>query len=100
MSAAANLQSMPRLTIKQAAALMNVSERLVYMCKRIRRTRPDLAAAVERGELSVNAATRIMDGTKPPDRFGALCRAWNRASESEQGRFLVILGDAIEAPSR
>jgi hypothetical protein len=96
----ANLQSMPRLTIKQAAKLMNVSERLVYMCKRVRRLRPDLYERIERGELSVNAAMRIVDGTKPQDRFAALCRAWNRASDDEQARFLVILGDAIKALSR
>ncbi len=87
----ANLQPAPRLTIKQAAKLMNVSERLVYMVGRVKRLRPDLYERIKRGELSAHAATRIMDGPKPPDHFAALCLAWNRASEDDQARFLVIL---------
>ena len=31
-----------RLTVKEAAALMNVSERLVYIARRVRREAPDL----------------------------------------------------------
>jgi len=96
----ANLQPRRGLTVKDAARLMNVSERSAYTARRIHRARPDLHDAIMRGELSLHAAACIVDGDKAPDRFAALCRAWNRASEDEQARFLVILGDAIEALSR
>ena len=38
-----------RLTVKQAAALMNVSERLVYIARRVRREAPDLSAEIAAG---------------------------------------------------
>jgi hypothetical protein len=85
------------MTVKQAAQLMNVSERLVYMAIALRRSgRQDLIESVERGELSINAALKIANG-KPSanlqkDTYAALVRAWNRATEDEQGRFLVAVG--------
>ena len=46
----ANLQN--DITVKQAARLMNVSERSVYNAKRLCRSgREDLCSRVERGEL-------------------------------------------------
>lgn len=62
--AAADLQS--GLTVRQAAKLLNVSERLVYMTKRVMRSgRQDLVDAIERGDISVHAALREIDGPKP-----------------------------------
>lgn len=56
----ANLQT-PRtlVTVKQAAEMMNVSERLVYMIAWVEQNAPDLIPAVEQGNLSVHAATQI-----------------------------------------
>lgn len=89
----ANLQS-GRLSVRQAAELMNVSERSIYTATRILRSgRQDLIEKIERGEMSLHAATRIFDGNdKQPDRFAALCRAWNKASEAERLLFLKSLG--------
>ena len=54
----ANLQT--GLTVKQAARLMNVSERNVYNARKLRRSgRDDLVARVECGELSINAALKL-----------------------------------------
>jgi len=59
----ANLQKKP--TVKQIAAAFNVSERMIYMAGKLCRLRPDLASAVERGELSLHKALNIAEG-KPP----------------------------------
>ena len=88
----ANLQ--PRMTVKAAAKVMNVSERTVYMARRVHRSgRQDLIEACQRGEMSLNAALRAIDGqTRPDDGYTALCKAWNKATEDEQGRFLIAVG--------
>lgn len=93
----ANLLPRLALTVKDAARLMNVSERSVYMARRVLRARPDLADAIMRGELSLHAAAQIVGGAKAPDHFAALCRAWKGATEDEQARLLRGHGDAIEA---
>ncbi|MHC2273540.1 uncharacterized protein YccT (UPF0319 family) [Bradyrhizobium diazoefficiens] len=54
----ADLQTGP--TVAQAARLMNVSERLVYMVGELRATgRYDLLQAVERGDMSVLGALKL-----------------------------------------
>jgi hypothetical protein len=84
------------MTVKQGAALMSVSERMVYMCKRVMRMRPDLGDAMTRGELSAHAALKIATGrNSQPDRYDALIRAFNRCSADEKARFLVSLGRLI-----
>lgn len=56
--APANLQS--GLSVKTAAKLMAVSERLVYMARKLIRTgRTDLVSAVERDDLTIHAACQI-----------------------------------------
>jgi hypothetical protein len=62
----ANLQ----MTVKDAAKLINVSERLAYMSRRVVRSgRLDLVDAITRGDMTIHAALRIIDGPKPqPDR--------------------------------
>lgn len=84
----ANLQ--PRLTVAQAAKLMNVSERAVYMARRIRRSgRCDLEAAIMAGTLSVLAAIRLLDGPKrAPDGLRAIAKAWANATQEERETFL------------
>ncbi len=62
----ANLQ--PRLTVKQAAALMNVSPRGIYRARAIVRQSPELAAQVEAGTLTMSEAERaIRAGAGKPD---------------------------------
>ena len=86
----ANLQS--RMTIKQAAKLMNVSERGVYMAIELLGTdRDDLITAVKRGEIKLHAALVVAK----PERYGkaknglsALTRAWRSATEGERVTFL------------
>ena len=60
----ANLQT--GVTVKQAAKIMNVSERSVYAANRIRRDCPDLVPQIEAGTLSLNAAYRQCPGVKKP----------------------------------
>jgi hypothetical protein len=87
------------MTARQAAQQMSVSERSVYTARRIIRSgRQDLIDACERGEMSLNAALKQIDGPPKQDRYAALCRAWNAANADEQGRFLVALGWSDAAP--
>jgi hypothetical protein len=82
----ANLQR--RLTVKQAATIMNVSERLVYMVRAVRRLRPDLAAMVEAGTMTLNEAHRIATGKAKPTSWDRLVKAWNNATPEERARLL------------
>lgn len=85
MTRSANLQS---LTVKQAARLMNVSERSVYMARTIVRKRPDLALLIEAGTMSLNEAYRLVTGKKKDTPFERLVRAWNAASPLDRRQFL------------
>jgi hypothetical protein len=86
----ANLQSMEKLTVKALAASQNISERTIYYARRLMRSgRDDLVQAVQRGEMTINAALRIIDGPKPIDRYANLVKAWNAASDDDRARFLV-----------
>jgi hypothetical protein len=93
----ANLQ----MTVKDAAKLMNVSERLVYMSRRVVRSgRLDLVDAITRGDVTTDAALRIIDGPKPPpDRYAALVRAWNAACEEDRRRLLDAIAEATASAS-
>lgn len=73
---------MAEITIAQAARLMNVSVRSVYLAGELQRCSPELAARVEAGELSIRAALRIAK----PEKYGkrdkveqwlASYRAWD-----------------------
>jgi hypothetical protein len=91
---AANLQT-GRLTVRQAAQLMNVSERSVYTARRILRSGgAELIESIESGEMSLNTAAKALDRGKnsQPDRLAALCQAWERASDDERARFLAKVG--------
>ncbi|WP_117195113.1 hypothetical protein [Rhizobium terrae] len=84
----ANLQ----MTVKDAARLMNVSERSIYTARKITRLRPDLVSRIESGELSLNAAAKMITNRAGPTTYEKLIQAWNAASEDDQGRFLVAVG--------
>jgi hypothetical protein len=90
----ANLQ--PGLTVKQAAQLMNVSERSIYKVRELQRTgRDDLCDAIMRGEMSIHAALKIAKPEKydrRPDTLKALRRAWNAATEDERAWLLAEIG--------
>jgi hypothetical protein len=92
----ADLQS--RLTVEQAAQHMNVSERMVYLARKLLRSgRDDLVAAVERGDLSLNAAISKLAERPKPDGYAALCRAWQKATHQERCRFMELMGGYSDA---
>ena len=42
-----------------------------------------------RGDMTVAAAIRELNGRKLPDRYGKLVLAWNRAGDEVRGRFVA-----------
>ena len=98
----ANWQSeTPRLTVRQAAAVMNVSERSVYRAKELIATgREDLADEIMAGRLTILAALKIAKPEKygagrnyrtGDDRYDALVKTWNACDEDERARFIGSL---------
>ena len=85
----ANLQT---LTVKEAARLMNVSERSVFTARKIARLRPDLVPRIEAGEMSLNAAAQMLTNRPGPTAYEKLVKAWNAASEEDHVHFLVAVG--------
>jgi hypothetical protein len=92
------LQAQTSLTVKQAAALMNVSERSVYRAREVLATgRDDLFAKVLAGELSVLAALKIAKPEKydrasidpDKDRYAALVKAWNACTDDQRAAFVT-----------
>lgn len=90
---AANRQSM---TTKQAANAFAVGERSVYKAKIVRRARPDLAEQVASGELSLDAAHKIVTEQKAPTGWDKLWSAWSAASVEDKARLVVIIQDMME----
>jgi len=85
----ANLQS---LTVKQAARVMNVSERSVYDAGKLIATgRTDLIEKVERGEMRLNRALILAGVRAKPKKGNTLLNAWRKASESERNEFIDFL---------
>jgi transposase-like protein len=84
----ANLQGW--VTVREAARLMNVSERSIYMARQLLRSgRGDLVQAAERGEISLHAALQVIAPKRPKDGLAPLIRAWNSATETERLVFLL-----------
>ena len=83
----ANLQSRP--TVRQAALLMNVSERSVYMAAAVQRLRPDLAAELDAGTMTVAAAYGEATGKRKETPRDRLLRAWNNATEDDRAWLLA-----------
>ncbi|MFN4160117.1 MAG: hypothetical protein ACK4GO_17215 [Gemmobacter sp.] len=75
-----------RITVKQAAALMNVSERSVYMARVVQRLRPDLALKLDAGTMSVAEAHRIATGKAKATSWDRLLSAWNNATDDDRAR--------------
>jgi hypothetical protein len=81
-------------SIRAIAAALNVSERMVYLADRLRRSgRTDLIEAVEHGDMTMAAAIREITGTHLPSRYDKLVLAWNRCDDDERTRFLMNLAD-------
>ena len=85
----------PRLTIEQAAKLMNVSERSVYLARELIRTgREDLCAKVEAGQLKILDALRLAKPekyVKRRDRLRELRNVWRLATSEERAAFLSTM---------
>jgi len=65
---------------------------MLYYSQEVARSgREDLKAAVARGEMTIAAAIRELRGTTLPDRYDKLVLAWNRCSNDDQVRFLMVL---------
>jgi hypothetical protein len=88
----ANLQTRRQLTVREAAKLYEVSERLIYLTRKLLRSgRDDLVQAVERGEITIHRALQILAGPRPKDGLTPLIRAWNSATEAERSAFIRLL---------
>jgi hypothetical protein len=82
-----------RVTVKQMADAIGISERMVYIARRLDRSgRKDLVAAVKRGEIKLHEALRVADGKPKPTSFARLVTACNRSSNDERQRFLSHVG--------
>lgn len=94
MNKSANLH---RMTIRQAAQVMNVSERMVKMAIELMKTgRNDLFLAVEGGTMSMHRALKLAKPEKydkPQDRLKVFKSSWNRATEAERLLFLNWVND-------
>ena len=87
----ANLQ----MTRKQAADLMNVSERSVYDAAKLHKTgRQDLCEAVTDGTLSLHRALILAGVKTKPGRLATLQAAWKGATECERSAFIEWLQGA------
>ena len=86
----ANLQA--KVTVKEAAKSMNVSERSIYLARKLLRSgRQDLIDAVKKGEISTNKAISMLENKPKPTNYDRLVKAWNACSEGEKARFLVAI---------
>ncbi|MDH0127061.1 hypothetical protein N7376_24130 [Brucella intermedia GD04153] len=94
MTNSANLQK-SGIDLKTAAKMMNVSERMVYMCRKVCELRPDLEKEIDAGRMTVNKAYNLALGRKPPSSWDKLVTAWNNASEDDHARFIVQLRERI-----
>ena len=91
----ANLQ--PFLTVKQAAMLMNVSERSVYMARAVHRLRPDLAALLDAGTMSLASAYRMATNKAAQTSWDRLVSSWNKATDADRTR---LMDEADLVPKR
>jgi hypothetical protein len=87
----ANLQ----ITIKQAATLMNVSERSVYMARKVGRNRPDLEPEIMAGRMSLHHAYQLSTNNRTkPTKLAKLLALWRSASDEDRKKFLILIGTA------
>jgi hypothetical protein len=84
----------PGITRKQAAQIMNVSERMVSMASTVLHLRPDLEPAIMAGTMSMNAAYCLATGKPKPTSWDRLVRAWNNATDDDRANLLAQIGGA------
>lgn len=85
---------MSGLTVKQAAQLVNVSERSVYDARRLMRSgQTELIQQVGSGQMSLHRALLIAGLKKPPRKAANLQSLWLRATATERREFLDWLSD-------
>ena len=99
-----------RLTVRDCARIMNVSERSVYRARELIRTgRADLEAEVMAGKLSLLGALKAAKPEKyghernmrpGDDRYDALVRTWNACDDDGRARFIVKLRAMLEEALR
>jgi hypothetical protein len=58
-----------------------------YLAARLKRDRPDLAAEVEGGRMTIRAAARQAKILKPPQPLRELKRWWGRATDMNRAQF-------------
>jgi hypothetical protein len=97
----AHVQS--RITVKQAAQILNVSERGVYnACELMQTGRADLIDRVWAGEMSVRGALKLAKpekyAPKPVSevRYDALVTAWNACTEDQRAVFVAQIQHQLE----
>ena len=78
----ANLRTRP--TVKQRAAALNVSPRLISMADAVLRLRPDLEGDLMAGRMTVNKAHEIATKANKPTPRDRLVKAWNNASDEDR----------------
>jgi len=83
---------MSKITVKQATAIMNVSERSIYRAKIVSKLRPDLGNEIMAGRMSIDAAYGIATGRKRATSWDRLCKAFLNASDADR-RLLIELID-------
>jgi hypothetical protein len=62
-----------------------------YTLARLRRDDPELAARVERGELTANAAAVDKGWRQPRTPYGDMLSGWKRANEPDRARFMDFI---------
>jgi hypothetical protein len=84
------------MTTKMAATIMNVSERSIYMARKVMQLAPHFEGEIMSGKLSLNEAYRLV--TNKPKPIDRLLRAWNAASNED--RLKLIRAAGITAADR
>jgi hypothetical protein len=85
------------VNLKQAAAVMNVSPRLVHQARKLQSSgRQDLIQAVSNGRMTVGAALRALAGTAPPNRIARFKAIWRNCTQAERGAIVDWINDQIE----
>ena len=88
---------MTGISVKEAAQLMNVSERIVYMMRDVHKLRPDLADECAAGRMSANKAWLIAKGKKAPSKLEKLISGWNSADPETQNEFILFLSADLQS---
>jgi N6-adenosine-specific RNA methylase IME4 len=80
-------EALPKISVPQAAEMMNVSERLVRTINAIERQAPELIERIERGEMTANEANREIK------KAAVIEKTFKQAPEIPTGKFKVIYID-------